>query len=94
MPLILFSDYRMPIMPYQQEIKRKRSEHLISPDMVTKKSYSAKRVRRAAAGFLSALCHERRKSNAPKRHLIFKPRVLSGTSLNLPAKIKAVVDSV
>ena len=26
------------IVPYQQEIKRKRSEHLISPDMVTKES--------------------------------------------------------
>jgi len=38
-------------IPYQQEIKRERSEHLISPDMVTKESFSAKRGRRAAAGF-------------------------------------------
>jgi len=45
------------IIPYQQEIKRERSAHLISPDMVTKESLSAKRDRRAAAGFLSVLYH-------------------------------------
>ena len=38
---------------YQQEIKRERSEHLISPDRITKKSESAQRDRREAAGFLS-----------------------------------------
>ncbi len=46
------------IILYQQEIKRERSEHLISPDMVTKESFSAKRGRRVAAGFLSVLYHK------------------------------------
>ena len=32
------------IIPYRQEIKRERSEHLISPDMVTKESFSARRL--------------------------------------------------
>jgi hypothetical protein len=48
--LILLSTY---ILPCQQEIKREWNEHLISPDMVTKESFSAQRGRRAAAGFLS-----------------------------------------
>lgn len=38
---------------YQKEIKREQSEHLISPDMITKKSGSAERDRREADGFLS-----------------------------------------
>jgi hypothetical protein len=46
------------ILPYQQKIKRERSEHLILSDMVTKESFSAKRGRRAAAGFLSIFYHK------------------------------------
>ena len=45
------------IIQCQQEIKRERSEHLISPDMVTKESLSAKRGRRVAAGFLSVFLY-------------------------------------
>ena len=48
------------IIPYRQEIKRERSDHLISPDMVTKETFSARRGRRAAAGFLSVLTHDYR----------------------------------
>lgn len=32
------------IMPYQQEIKREHSEHLISPDMATKESNLQRRL--------------------------------------------------
>ena len=45
------------IISCQQEIKRLRSRHLTSADMITKESLSAKRDRRAAAGFLSVLYH-------------------------------------
>ncbi len=46
---------------YQQEIKRDRREHLISSDMITKKSESAQCDRREATGFLRL---ESRKSSA------------------------------
>ena len=45
------------IIPYQQEIKREQSEHLISPDMVTTESLSAQHGDCAADGFWSLLYH-------------------------------------
>ena len=43
----------------QQEIKRLRSRHLISPAMITKKSLSAECVRRVAAAILECIVQER-----------------------------------
>ena len=49
--------FRIIIIPYQQEIKREHSEHLISPDMVTTESYSASARRLRSRRILELLYH-------------------------------------